>query len=383
MKYKLFFQKIAGFLTVFVLFFSIYIVNIQNTGTDIEKSHEDHEIRELFPDIQKSSKEGDGIYKTYDEKGAATGMVLSVKPDEKDLSGYGGKIRVYLRLDSNNRITGTEIGQNAETPGFIEMIRNAGFFNNWNGLSPQDAINKKVDTITGATMSTSAVISMVRKNISLYSGLKKETEKRESLPIVFFISIMVILYSAFAFFFPKKTIKYRYIQLAVLVVLLGFAGGYSISMETVKNALVNIHFSILTIIIFSLSAILSMIKGKNFYCTQLCPFGAFQELAGKVPVKKFTIPCRVFKYMKILKKLFLFTLFGLMLFNVVSDFTIFEPFSAFQFRGAGTFSLIIATVSLTVSFFICRPWCRLLCPTGELFDIIRVSGKEQKKENCR
>ncbi|HSW59668.1 MAG TPA: FMN-binding protein, partial [bacterium] len=321
MKFKLFFQKISGFLTVFALFFLIYIINSGNDGTDFERLARDHEIKKLFPDIQKVSKEGDGIYETYDEKGVATGMVLSVKPDEKDLSGYGGKIRVYLRLDSNNRITGTEIGQNTETPGFIEMIRNAGFFNNWNGLSPQDAVSKKVDTITGATMSTSAVISMVRKNTSLYSGLKKETEKRESLPTVFFVSIIVILSSVFAFFFPKKTIKYRYVQLAVLVVLLGFAGGYSISMETVKNALVNRHFSILTTIIFSLSAILSMVKGKNFYCTQLCPFGAFQELAGKMPVKKFTIPCKVFKYMKILKKVFLFTLFGLMLFNVVSDFT--------------------------------------------------------------
>jgi NosR/NirI family transcriptional regulator, nitrous oxide reductase regulator len=379
-----FLKKISGVMIIFAAFILILYFNRIPEQISDECGITMDDIKKINPDAASFEIENSNcFFSVTNGSGERIGKVIALKNDETDPAGYGGRLRIIAGIDNDNRINGIEIGQNTETPGFIEMIRNAGFFNNWNGLSPQDAINKKVDTITGATMSTSAVISMVRKNISLYSGLKKETEKRESLPIVFFVSIMVILYSVFAFFFPKKTIKYRYIQLAVLVVLLGFAGGYSISMETVKNALVNRHFSLLTIIIFSLSAILSMIKGKNFYCTQLCPFGAFQELAGKVPVKKFTVPCRVFKYMKIFRKLFLFTLFGLMLFNVVSDFTIFEPFSAFQFRGAGTFSLIIAALSLTVSFFICRPWCRLLCPTGELFDIIKVSGKEHKKENCR
>lgn len=48
-----------------------------------------------------------------------------------------------------------------------------------------------------------------------------------------------------------------------------------------------------------------------------------------------------------------------------------EPFSAFLIGSASVASVVLAVGSLVASLFVQRPWCRLLCPTGELMAILR------------
>ena len=56
-----------------------------------------------------------------------------------------------------------------------------------------------------------------------------------------------------------------------------------------------------------------------------------------------------------------------------------EPFTAFLIRSASAASLTLAGLSLAASFFFQRPWCRLLCPTGELLSILRRPVRYPKR----
>ena len=43
----------------------------------------------------------------------------------------------------------------------MQHVQQAGFFSQWNGLSVKKALKKKVDTVSGATFTSSAVIKSV------------------------------------------------------------------------------------------------------------------------------------------------------------------------------------------------------------------------------
>lgn len=47
----------------------------------------------------------------------------------------------------------------------------------------------------------------------------------------------------------------------------------------------------------------------------------------------------------------------------------YEVFSAFIFQTASVFVLVLGGVFLLLSFFVARPYCRFVCPTGTLFKI--------------
>jgi len=356
MKLSSLFKRIAGLIAVFSLFSVVYVAN----GNDVDRS------------VKKDAD----IYSIIETDGNRSGTVISFEPDENDLSGYGGRIRVYVKLNNENKILSVEIGDNSETPGFIEMIKNSGFLNSWNGLNAAEAMNKKVDTITGATMSTKAIEQMVKKNLSLYIGQDLPKEENKELPAILIASVILLIYSVFAFLFPKKTARFRFFHLFALIVVFGFLGGHSQSIETFKNGLVNRSFTLFSMAVFLLTTLFLVVKQKNFYCTMVCPFGAMQELAGKVPVPKISVSCRVLKVIKVFKRIIIYFIFAFLLFNVFEDYTVFEPFSAFQFKSASYFSLLTASAALIFSLFVCKPWCRFLCPTGEIFELM-------KPKNCR
>lgn len=383
LRINLFFHKIAGISIVSLLFFTVFFVNNHQNADVSENNSEEEEIRALFNVQHKIKKEKEGVFRLYDGDGEITGNVISLAPSSDDLSGYGTKIRVFIHLDHQNMIKSVEIGANNETRGFIEMARSSGFFNSWNGLSVEEAAKKKVDTVSGATMSTSAVLYMVKKNIAHYIGTKIEPVKRKEGFSVIIISMILLVYSLFSFFFPKKTARLRTLHLVAIVVIFGFIGGHLLSIETIKNALINNVFTFFSLFLFILAVFLLIIKQKNFYCTMVCPFGAMQELAGRVPAKKIELPLKAMKLLKIFKRLFLYALFAMLIFNATADFTLFEPFGAFRFAGVSYFSIAIALIALTLSFFIRKPWCRFFCPTGEIFEMMKQKKAKSEKSGCK
>lgn len=318
------------------------------------------------------------VFNVSDASGKMLGRVLYAKPDETSVAGFGGNLRVVVGISPDGKIAGVELGENYESYGFIERVRSEGFFKKWNGLSVEEAAKTDVDTVSGATMSTTAIKSMVALNLSKYSGMEIARDQQDATPLWLKIAVFVILtYSLFAFFFPQKTAKFRIFHLVILAVILGFISGSALSFESFKNWIISGNIALIPLVILCAALIIPIVSGKNFYCSFVCPFGAMQELLGRIPLPKKSFSPKFMKRVLVFKTVLLVAIYVMMIFRIVEDLNVFEPFSAFKFDAAPISSLVIAALFLVISLFINRPWCRLFCPTGTLLSMFAKKDKNE------
>ena len=89
-----------------------------------------------------------------------------------DIEGYVAQtpVKVYIQGDKVLRIEALE---NEETPKYFDMVVK-GLLKKWNGKPVKTAEKQKVDAVTGATVSSEAVIENVRRGISYYNYMNKK-----------------------------------------------------------------------------------------------------------------------------------------------------------------------------------------------------------------
>lgn len=114
-------------------------------------------------------------------------MFQSAKPDEvmtkqdgmyvvntttlgKKVTGYVGAtpLKVYIK---KNKVVKIEALKNQETPKFFAKVKRE-MLGKWNGMKVNDALNAKVDGVTGATFSSEAVKDNVRLALEYYKKNK-------------------------------------------------------------------------------------------------------------------------------------------------------------------------------------------------------------------
>jgi len=126
--------------------------------------------------------------------------------------------------------------------------------------------------------------------------------------------------------------------------------------------------------------VLAFVFGRAF-CGYVCPIGAVQELAYRVPVKKLKVRGKVvsvtFRLVFLIAAvaLALASSIGLLTYLGVRDFFYLDVASAF-------FYVFLALVIVGVFFY--RPFCRFLCPYGALLGLASIKGvfKLRRNENC-
>lgn len=89
-----------------------------------------------------------------------------------DIEGYVGctPVKVYIKA---GKVLKVEPLENEETPKYFDMVVK-GLMKKWNGLSVKTAEKQKVDVVTGATISSEAVIENVRRGIGYYNYMNKK-----------------------------------------------------------------------------------------------------------------------------------------------------------------------------------------------------------------
>jgi electron transport complex protein RnfG len=84
-------------------------------------------------------------------------------------SGYGGDIDILVGLDSDFKIKDISIITQTETPGLGARITESTFTDQFKGLSADEIAlrsnNGMIDAITGATISSKAVVDTVREKM--------------------------------------------------------------------------------------------------------------------------------------------------------------------------------------------------------------------------
>ena len=118
-------------------------------------------ILKAFPEA-KSVKKTDKWSEVYNAKKKLIGYAVYSKPASDGIKGYAAETPVLIAMSKKQVIVGVYMLPNVETPNFVKHIEEKGFFNNWNGLTVKQAKKKQVDTVTGATFTSRAVIQSVQ-----------------------------------------------------------------------------------------------------------------------------------------------------------------------------------------------------------------------------
>lgn len=130
------------------------------------------------------------VYQGIDKKGRKVGLAFLAKG-----SGYQGKIKIMVGVDQDlNRIQNIQVLESVETPGLGGKITEEGFQGQFKGLSIKEGIKlaeeaekaqpsaeagATIQAITGATISSKAVVSIINRKIdTIREILQKKNGER-------------------------------------------------------------------------------------------------------------------------------------------------------------------------------------------------------------
>lgn len=116
----------------------------------------------------------DGKYKLELYPARENGIITSVAIKTFSDNGFGGKIEIIIGMLMDGTITGYKVIEQKETPGLGTKITDNKFAGQFIGLNPYyNTIKLKkdggeIDAVTGATISSKAVIDAVEKAVQTY-----------------------------------------------------------------------------------------------------------------------------------------------------------------------------------------------------------------------
>ncbi|MGI6742347.1 MAG: RnfABCDGE type electron transport complex subunit G [Eubacteriales bacterium] len=121
---------------------------------------------EIESDIELPIK---AVYR-LDEGGALLGYCVSVQP-----SGFNGAIEMMVGINPDGTITGVEIISHTETPGIGAAADDPEYLKDYIGLSGNISFGDGIDALTGATISSKAILSGVNAAVEAVNIISGQT----------------------------------------------------------------------------------------------------------------------------------------------------------------------------------------------------------------
>lgn len=132
------------------------------------------DIQVYFTDAAKTKAIDTAYYEVKDAKGHILGTVLFSSPYSDEVNGYNGPTPLLIALDAEDRIKDVVLLENEETPHFAQHVVNGGLYEAWSGLSVDEALNKDVDAVSGATYTSNSVKNSLKARLQAYQKQKKQ-----------------------------------------------------------------------------------------------------------------------------------------------------------------------------------------------------------------
>lgn len=290
-----------------------------------------------------------------------------------DMTGFSGKTPLEIRVSPNGVIDDIRPLDNTETPGFFN--RASVILDNWKGKDVDEAVSLDVDAVTGATMSSDALIGNMNAGLQLYvqeiEHLKAADEGNANFPWKLWVALGVTLAACvLPLFIKNKT--YHIVQLCLNVIVLGFWCGQFISYGLMVNWLSSglaMWKGLIPVLMLTAAFIYPVFGKRQHYCSHICPLGSIQQLAGLCCKHKVKLPGAVVKFLEWFRRILWAVLMFCLWIPVITEWMDYELFSAFLVESASPLILICGGIVVILSLFISRPYCRFICPTGTLIKI--------------
>ena len=166
-------------LLLFFLFIGTFTLFSQrrNSRQEVEHTVSNKDVvQSVFPTAVEVKKVNSYWYQILNEKGKVLGYAMNSTEHCTNIIGYSKQTPVMIITDKNGIILKVALLTHWETPSYIKILDNNGFFNLWNGKKFRDAQKVRIDGYTGATITAVAVEKNLR--FLLEKGLEiKPTSK--------------------------------------------------------------------------------------------------------------------------------------------------------------------------------------------------------------
>ena len=103
-------------------------------------------------------------------------LILQSKPYTDKVIGFAGPTPLEIILDASGKISEVKLLPNKDTPKYVQIAIDDGLLKAWNGLTPQEALAKKVDAVSGATFTSRGIINTVHKRLEVYEAEQSRSD---------------------------------------------------------------------------------------------------------------------------------------------------------------------------------------------------------------
>lgn len=333
-------------------------------------------LSKVLPGAQRFEQMGD-LYVGY------AGDQLIGYAAQAAATGYGGPVDVLVGVNAAGEITGVQIVDHKETPGFFRLLPSSGYLRQFLGLdfSRPLRIGEDLDGVSGASLSAEAVASAIRQSVReiARAGFQADVHSapdpiKLGIPEVTLAALFIVGFFAHRSRNARAKNWIRWVTLLTGMFVLGFIYNKPLTIANITSFLAgywpswrsNLYWYMLLGGIFFVTTV----QGKNPYCTWFCPFGAVQESLASITHAKLYRPRRLHNTLAWLQRAlaFLAILLGLAFRNPGA--ASFEPFGTlFDLNGSWPQWILLMLV-LLASLVIYRPFCSYLCPLHPVVDYI-------------
>ncbi len=331
--------------------------------------------RDLAPIPTQNSDRGSAV--TATENGATVIDTTTLAPD---ISGYGGPVPVAVTIQGGIVADVRPVLPNDETPLFFGTLDEAGLWKKWNGMPVEVAVTARVDAVTGATYSSNAAIANVRTALATAASTEVLLEAAVGTPKARTVIAFLVILAAAVVPLVTRSRKVRTALLTLDIAVLGIWNGLFLSHARMigwvgaglRGTWADVGAATLLLVL----AFLYPLFGRpQHYCLQVCPFGAAQELAGRIPARRWRLSPRLVRALTAFRRLLWGALMLSLWTGLWADWLDWELFAAFAFHAAPPLLLALAVAVLVLAVFVPRPYCRFACPTGTLFKLAESNEK--------
>ena len=137
------------------------------------------EVKPFFSQVAATQAIDTAFYEVKDAQGQVLGTVLFSSPYSDDVKGFNGPTPLLITLDPNGLISNVVLLANQETPFYANRVVEGRLYEAWNGLSVEEAIEKQVDAVSGATYTSNGVKNSLVARLKAYQRQAKKDRNDE------------------------------------------------------------------------------------------------------------------------------------------------------------------------------------------------------------
>ncbi|MDE6298105.1 MAG: FMN-binding protein, partial [Muribaculaceae bacterium] len=319
-------------------FFSLLIVLLMLAAAaiSVNKAVFGHDLDQSSESEKLSATPSDNI--TVNPDGS---IVIHTASLPGVINGYAGPVPLDIYI-KDNRITDIKALPNVETPSFFN--RASDLFDNWIGKTVDEALDMKVDAVSGATYSSTAIINNINTGLASYEG--STSSAASSTPLKVWIAFAVCLAACIIPLFVRNRL-YHNVQLIANVIVLGFWCGqfldFALILKYISSGFI-LPIGLVAILMLIAAFIYPLFGRPEHYCNHICPLGSAQQLAGELCSLKIHMSPKLIKGLEWFRRI-LWALLMLSLWTgCLTGWMDLELFQAFQFETASLWILAAAAI---------------------------------------